>query len=195
MEKLPKHLGGHMNKTHLDQGSLAFMQKNLNVKSMLDIGCGPGGMVKLANDMNINAHGIDGDYKVERPGVNDNWITIHDYTTGSSNLDLKVDLVWSVEFVEHVDEEYQDNYMKDFQRGNFVIMTFAPPGTKGHHHVNCQTDAYWKDVFKNYGFQFDSNMTRQIREVTTLNVKQKKGITKFGHKAFVKNNGLCFVKL
>ena len=162
---------------------------------MLDIGCGPGGMVKLANDMNINAHGIDGDYKVERPGVNDNWITIHDYTTGSSNLDLKVDLVWSVEFVEHVDEEYQDNYMKDFQRGNFVIMTFAPPGTKGHHHVNCQTDAYWKDVFKNYGFQFDSNMTRQIREVTTLNVKQKKGITKFGHKAFVKNNGLCFVKL
>lgn len=191
MEKLPKHLGGHMNKTHLDQGSLAFMKKNLNVKSMLDIGCGPAGMVKLANEMGITAHGIDGDFKVERSGIEDNWLTLHDYTTGPSNLDLQVDLIWSVEFVEHVYEEYQDNYMKDFQRGNFVIMTFAPPGTPGHHHVNCQTDEYWKGVFKNYGFQYDANMTRQIREVTTLNAKKNK----FSRKAFVKNNGLCFVKL
>jgi len=197
MNILPDHLGGHINKTHLDQGSLAFMQKNLNVKSMLDIGCGPGGMVKLANDLGISAHGIDGDFIVDRSDIDPNCITIHDYTTGPSNLDLKVDLIWSVEFVEHVEEQYQDNYMKDFQKGNFVIMTFAPPGAPGYHHVNCQTDEYWKSIFSNYGFQYDANMTRHIREVTTLNVKKKKKKenTKVSRKAFVKNNGLCFVKL
>ena len=152
MDKLPKHLGGHMNKTHLDQGSLAFMKKNLNVKSMLDIGCGPAGMVKLANEMGITAHGIDGDFKVERPGIEDSWLTLHDYTTGPSSLDLQVDLIWSVEFVEHVYEEYQDNYMKDFQRGNFVIMTFAPPSTPGHHHVNCQQTNIGKVFLKTTAF-------------------------------------------
>ena len=80
--------------------------------------------------------------------------------------------------------------MKDFQRGKFVVMTFAPPGKAGHHHVNCNTEDYWKKVFDNYGFQFDANLTRQVKEVTTLNIKGK-----FSHKAFVKQNGLVFVKL
>ena len=80
--------------------------------------------------------------------------------------------------------------MKDFQRGKFVVMTFAPPGKAGHHHVNCNTQEYWKGVFKDYGFAYDANMTRMIKEVSTLNIKGK-----FSHKAFVKNNGLCFVKL
>lgn len=44
---LPEHLGGHKNRTHLDEGSLDHCIKILQVKSMLDIGCGPGGMVEI----------------------------------------------------------------------------------------------------------------------------------------------------
>lgn len=187
---LPDHLGGHKNKTHLDEGSLNHMIRMLNVKSMLDIGCGPGGMVELAREKGLEAYGIDGDFEVSRPKSIKKYVTIHDYETGPSNFDKEVDLIWSVEFVEHVWEKYQKNYMKDFQRGKFVVMTFAPPGKAGHHHVNCNTEEYWKDVFKNYGFQYDANMTRMVKEVTTLNIKGK-----FSHKAFVRNNGLCFVKL
>ena len=117
MTQLPEHLGGHKNKTHLDEGTLLFLKKNLKIKTMLDIGCGPGGMVKLARDHNIEAYGIDGDFSVERPGIDSNWITIHDYEKGPSDLTNNVDLIWSVEFVEHVWEDYKDNYMKDFQRG------------------------------------------------------------------------------
>jgi SAM-dependent methyltransferase len=192
MQNLPEHLGGHMNRTHLDEGSLNHMIRILKIKSMLDIGCGPGGMVKLARGKGLDAYGIDGDFRVERPGVNPEWITIHDYETGPAPFDKNVDLVWSCEFVEHVYEKYLPNFMQDFQRGKFVIMTYAPPGKPGHHHVNCNTEDYWKGVFKEFGFQFDSNMTRQIREVTTMNVKNNKSVSK---KAFVKNHGLCFVKL
>jgi len=51
MKELPKHLGGHQNKTHLDVGTLEFFKSTFNIKSMLDIGCGPGGMVNLAQEM------------------------------------------------------------------------------------------------------------------------------------------------
>ena len=42
MSELPKHLGGHLNKTHVDRGSLEILKRRFDIKSMLDIGCGPG---------------------------------------------------------------------------------------------------------------------------------------------------------
>ena len=44
MEKLPDHLGGHLNKTHTDRGTLLYLKNKYNIKSMIDIGCGPGAM-------------------------------------------------------------------------------------------------------------------------------------------------------
>jgi len=188
---LPQHLGGHKNKTHLDEGALNHMIKMLNVKSMLDIGCGPGGMVELAHSKGLRTTGIDGDFEVKRSKVANRLIEIHDYTVGPSNINESFDLAWSCEFVEHVHEEFVPNFMQDFKRANFVIMTYAPPGTPGHHHVNCQTDAYWKDIFTQYGFQYDANMTRQIKEVSTM------GRIKNGKiwKDFIKQTGMCFVKV
>lgn len=187
---LPDHLGGHKNKTHLDEGAIDYMIRMLNIKSMIDIGCGPGGMVELAHSKGLQTLGIDGDFTVERSDVARKLVHIHDYTKGPSKIDGSFDLAWSCEFVEHVYEEYVPNFMQDFQRANFVIMTYAPPGKAGHHHVNCNTEAYWKDVFKQYGFAYDANMTRQIKEVSTMGrIKNGKSV-----KQFVKDNGLCFVK-
>lgn len=187
---LPEHLGGHKNKTHLDEGVLNYLNQTFEIKSMLDIGCGPGGMISLARKKKINAYGIDGDFLVERSDMDSGWITIHDYETGPSNLTIEVDLIWSVEFVEHVWEKFQENYMKDFQRGKYVLMTFAPPGKKGHHHVNCQTHDYWVNVFKKYGFGYDQNITDIIRSKSTMNILQGKN----SKKAWIQNNGLFFIK-
>ena len=77
---LEEHLGGHAGYTHLDEGALDFVKDILKVKSMLDIGCGPGGMVQLANEKKINAIGIDGDYTLDR--YDDSKFIIHDYTKG-----------------------------------------------------------------------------------------------------------------
>ena len=45
LSKQDKHLGGHAGITHTDQGVLKFFQENHNIKSILDVGCGPGGQV------------------------------------------------------------------------------------------------------------------------------------------------------
>lgn len=59
---LEEHLGGHNYKTHLDEGALSWLIKTFNATSCLDIGCGPGGMVELAEQHCLKSHGVDGDY-------------------------------------------------------------------------------------------------------------------------------------
>ncbi len=158
---MTNHLGGHGNTTHLDLQTLLYLKDKYDIKTMVDIGCGPGGMVTAAETMGIVALGIDGDSIVE-PQV------LHDFTKGMAELPESFDLGWSVEFLEHVDEQYMDNYMDVFQRCKYVVCTAAPPGKSGHHHVNCQTTKYWIRKFYDYGLHYDSEETDYIREHSSM---------------------------
>jgi hypothetical protein len=53
MDKLPEHLGGHMNKVHIDGGALHYVQRTFGLESMIDIGCGPGSQVVLATSIRV----------------------------------------------------------------------------------------------------------------------------------------------
>ncbi len=187
MNLLSNHLGGHKNRTHLDEGVLNFMIKEFNLKSFIDIGCGPGGMVNLAEEMRLESVGIDGDFTVPRKGNN---FIIHDYTSGPTVFDQKFDMSWSCEFVEHVEEKYIPNYIKDFQRSKYVVMTYSEK--PGHHHVNLKPAEYWIDIFKDYGFNHSPEYTNKIREVSTMNTEGK--FANQIKKQFVKTNGLFFIK-
>mgnify|MGYP006273403511 CR=1 FL=1 len=173
---LPKHLGGHLNKTHTDEGTLDYFIKNFDIKSFLDIGCGPGGQVELAQNKGLRAIGIDGDYTLKR---NIECI-IHDFTQGPLNFNDQYDLGWSVEFVEHVEEQYMKNYIPLYQKCKFLVLTHALPGESGHHHVNCQTTNYWIKQLAEYGLIFDQDLTDKIRKIS--NMKKK----------FVQRRGLVF---
>jgi SAM-dependent methyltransferase len=178
-DSLPSHLGGHMDRTHNDRGTLTFLINQYNIKTFLDIGCGPGGMVELAQMRGLDAVGVDGDWTVERP--KDVRVMIHDYTVGPTQWTRQFDLGWSVEFLEHVEEKYQDNYMQDFARCKYVVTTAAPPNYPGHHHVNCREQEYWHAVFDKYGFDYDDEVTRRIRtQESTM------------HKPFMQTTGMFF---
>lgn len=168
-----KHLGGHGNITHIDTAVLQYFL-NQGADSFLDIGCGPGGMVKEAKQLGFNlVIGVDGD-----PSVCP--IILHDYSTGPLQLDTNVDIVWSCEFVEHVEEKYLPNFMETFKSGKLVCMTFAPPGKKGHHHVNLQVEKYWIDTFEKYGFKYLPKETMDIRAISSMK------------REFVRDFGLVF---
>jgi len=177
---LPKHLGGHLNKTHVDEGNLNWIIEKFNIKSFLDVGCGPGGMVELANKKGLKTLGIDGDYTLKRS--DSNLFIIHDYAKGPLKLEEKYDLCWSCEFVEHVEEKYIDNYMQTINYADLVAITHAPPGWPGHHHVNCQHADYWINVFKNYNFNYDEELTTLLRKNSTMK------------KPFIQRTGLFFVR-
>jgi SAM-dependent methyltransferase len=176
------HLGGHGGVTHTDVGVLSLIKGKYDIKSMLDIGCGPGGMMEIAWSLDIYSEGIDGDYTVDRGDRISPFVTIHDFTKGPSPVDKRFDLIWSVEFLEHVEEKYMDNYMKDFQLGKYVLLTFNRGLHEGgHHHVNCQEEDYWVKAFEERGFMVDWEMTKNIREASTMK------------KPFIRNTGLFLV--
>lgn len=173
------YLGGHEWVTHVDRGVLEICHAQFNIKSMIDIGCGPGGQVREAMSIGIDAVGIDGDPRLQHEAP-DLPIVVCDFTKNQFVSDRVFDLAWSCEFVEHVEEKFVSNFMTAFQSAKFVVMTFAPPGTPGHHHVNCRTEEYWKDVFSDYSFKFLADGTQLVRAASSM------------QRDFIRNNGLMF---
>lgn len=171
------YLGGHNWITHIDEGALKYMIEKFSIKTMLDVGCGPGGQVKIAKELGLDAEGIDGDPRVVQEAED---IVIHECDYTKDTFEKEVDFIWSVEFLEHVKEEFQKNYMKTFEKAQHVFVTFAPPGKAGNHHVNLKPAEYWIEVFTEYNFQYDDIITNEIRSASTMK------------REFVKRNGLYF---
>jgi hypothetical protein len=173
-----KHLGGHNWVSHTDKGSLELIKQKFKIGTMLDIGCGPGGNIRVAKEVGIDAEGIDGDIRVipENPDIN---IIPCDFAE-TTYTDKDYDLAWSTEFVEHVEEKYIDNYMQSFAKCKYAFITYAPPGTNGTHHVNLKEQDYWIKVFGKYGFEYDEASTNQIRQASTMK------------RDFVRSRGLFF---
>lgn len=169
---LPAHLGGHFGQTNMDEPTLDYLIARYDVRSMLDVGCGPGGMVMAARDRGITAHGIDGDGLAAD--------IVHDYTTGPLPAYYSRDLIWCTEFVEHVEVQHQDNYLATFDAGRVLFLTAAPPGFPGHHHVNCQPEGYWVMLLAARGWALDTEATSWVR-------------ANGGH-VFSRRQGLVFVK-
>lgn len=167
-EGLADHLGGHENETHIDEGALTYFINKFDIKSVLDVGCGPAGMVQLAKEKGLDVLGVDGDDKVERPNsVIDN-VIIHDFVTGPFIPPKQYDLAWSCEFVEHIDWEYMSNFIESFKHCKYVMMTHALPGQPGHHHVNCQIAEYWIGAMNAHGFELLIDDTNEMRRQSTM---------------------------
>lgn len=178
----PAHLGGHMQMSWVDEPVLDYLISRYNVRSMLDVGCGLGAMVDMATAKGIIAYGVDGDPQVEHPDV-----FIHDYTTGPTALwfenisiferTVVYDLIWCVEFVEHVEQQYQENYLRTFDRGTKALyLTAAYPGQGGYHHVNEQPMEYWIELLTARGWTLDQEATDWVHEHGAIPFSQMTGL-------------------
>ena len=162
------HLGrqGMNNFSSID---IPVLEKFCVGKRVLDIGCANGDVVKYLRQKNTEAYGVDGDINAieifSDPSIRD-FLMCHDYTKGKSNITKTIDMVISMDFCEHVEEKYIDNYMKDFLLGNTIILHTPPKGSAGHHHVNTQDREYWILLFAQYGARFDKRLTEQVRMVS-----------------------------
>ena len=183
----PAHLGGHCGVTHLDEGVLDWLIEKYQIRSMIDIGCGPGGMIQLARKKGLRVLGVDGDPRVrDLSGLGPSELVIHDFTRGPLNLPEEwkdgADLVWSVEFLEHVEERFLENYMALFRQAKVVFCTAAPPGKPGTHHVNCREEDYWRETFRRGRLLFDAGSSKALRAVSTMK------------REFVRETGMLFVR-
>ena len=168
---LPEHLGGHEYETHIDRGAVSKLVELFDCKSVIDVGCGPGGMLEHFHSLGMDFLGIDGDYVVERPPHIADHVATHDYETGPYIPEKTYDLAWCVEFVEHIWAKHMPNFIETFKKAKYVIFTHAVPGQAGHHHVNCQNTDYWVGVMNAHGFDILVEETKAVRAASTMQAK------------------------
>jgi hypothetical protein len=159
------HLGGY--RPGGDEATLypdlwTWLVESWGVRSMVDVGCGEGIAVDHFAALGVDALGVEGIPQEH------SLIVTHDYTTGPLYFDPK-DLVWSCEFVEHVEERYVDNFLATFACGLDVLITHAEPGQAGYHHVNCQPADYWIERMRVIGYDLDPGLTRMTRSLAACN--------------------------
>lgn len=119
--------------------------------SVLDVGCGEGHAVQWFWDHGVSAIGIDGLRENILNSVAGNQLIWCDLTQGFYKF--PVDLVWSSEVLEHIEERFLDNLLDTLANGRIIAMTHAVPGQGGYHHVNCQPAEYWVEKICARGYE------------------------------------------
>jgi len=173
------HLGGYISALHpcaldlgLKNGDPATYTPNLwrwlvdtlGVESVIDVGCGEGHAAAFFAGMGCLVQGIDGSFSALRDSVISGRHVRHDFLNGPYVPERSYDLAWSCEFVEHVEERFMEHYLKTFDcASHYLLMTAAPPGQPGWHHVNCQPSEYWIKHIEPRGFYFDEALTQEAR--------------------------------
>lgn len=176
-------LGGHANRTWVDEGALRFLIARFGIKSFLDIGCGPGGMVRKAMELGLDATGIDGDATLDFIGLN---VIIHDFYAGPPPLTREYDLGWCVEFLEHIDEKYLPNVIEAFRHCKYLVCTASQVKGKNRYHVNVHTTPWWIMKMQDNGFRDDSNVNGALKVASTM------GHTPGRHESFLQETGVFY---
>lgn len=175
------HLGGYISARHprsaelgMTHGDAAtwtpalwrWIKEELGVSSVLDVGCGEGHAAGFFRKLGCRVCGVDGSALALRDSVIPEDHRQYDYTSGPYVPVEGYDMVWSCEFVEHVEEIYAEHFLATFGCANkYIFMTAAPPGQPGWHHVNCQLPAYWIEKVEKLGFTFERHLTKAAREI------------------------------
>lgn len=162
-----KHLGGF---TELDMHGIApgvwkHAVQNWTVQSVLDVGCGKGTSTSWFVTHGLRTECVEGSHDaIEQSMVPDKSIlTEHDFSRGPWWPEDTFDMVWSVEFLEHVNLHNHFNYITTFRKAAIIMVTSSKWG--GWHHVEVHEDDWWIRKYESYGFQYDEILTQEIRQV------------------------------
>jgi SAM-dependent methyltransferase len=136
---------------------------HFNIRSVLDIGCGMGTNLAWFDEYGYDVLGVEGHPNAVANSLVSGKIIQHDFSKGRWSPESGIDLCICTEFAEHVEPEFEENWMIAVDRCKFLLLAAAPPGQGGYHHVNEQPDEYWIKRFKSRGFVQDIEVTKMLR--------------------------------
>ena len=164
----PDHLGGSYRggDVHTFTPDVwGYLLVEYDIRSVVDIGCGFGHNAKWFHDQGCEVLGIEGDPVALAGNVlPKDMLVAHDYTKGPYALPKPYDLAIATEFVEHVESQYEHNWLETVKGCQWFLMCHAVPQQGGHHHVNEQYADYWIDKLAAVGYSYFPVISRQFQD-------------------------------
>lgn len=165
-----EHLGGCIqggDEDTYDEKVWIYLIEKFGIKSIIDVGCGEGWSTEFFKRKGLKVLGVEGSQKVINGSPHKELLIQHDYTKGKLKIKQKFDAIWTCEFVEHVEQQYVENFLDTFEKVDYIFMTYSEPqwSTGGYHHVNCRDQNYWNVKLASIGFKYlleDSLAAREI---------------------------------
>lgn len=134
-----------------------FLIKNIQPKSVVDVGCGIGTFLKVFSDNGIDdILGVDGEWTDK--GLLAKYIDLNNYKVVDLEQNLvlnrRFDLAISLEVAEHLKENSADIMVKNLANlSDVIVFSAAFPGQGGQNHVNEQWPTYWQRKFNKHGYK------------------------------------------
>jgi len=161
-----EHLGGF---SEIDTGGISpalfkHMVTDYGVHSFLDIGCGRGFSTSWFAMHGVEVLCAEGSHDAFKRSVLPdpaNQVVEHDFSRGPWWPEKTYDVAWSVEFLEHVNLQYQYNYVTALRKAALIFVTSSTGN--GWHHVEVHHAPWWIRKFESYGFHYDEELTQQVK--------------------------------
>ncbi len=137
-----------------------FIIEKFHPKTVLDVGCAYGELVKALNDMNVEAYGIDGsDYAINNsdPSIKSKLFKINLNSDPFPFDDKTFDVIGNFYSVEHIHDI--DFFAKELHRtlkDNGVAWFLTPnEGLEGRNETDVFTNKFedWKTIFEERNFK------------------------------------------
>ena len=133
---------------------LPEIQKQLKIQSVLDVGCGQGGWLKVWKELGCETTcGIDGDYVIRDQLLIEPSEFIATDLSERFNLNQRFDLVQTLEVGEHLPSESSVHFVDSLvSHSDFILFSAAAKGQGGDHHVNEQDYEFWRQHFARHNY-------------------------------------------
>lgn len=130
--------------------------------SLADLGCGCGVYSHLFKLKGARVLAIDG---VLPPAEHSFPVEIiqRDLTAPLENTWGGFDLALCLEVAEHIPEEFTGTFLGNLTAfSDRLVLSAAPPGQDGHHHVNEQPRRYWAQKLAALGFAYNRRASGRV---------------------------------
>lgn len=137
------------------------------VNTFMDIGCGAGIVTKYFLDRGVDARCVEASNEaINHSFVPRDRIIQHDFTRGPWYPKETVDVMYTVEFLEHVDQQYLDNVVALMKSARYIVMSASKMG--GWSHVNVHFKWWWIEIMESYGFKYSPRLTEVVLQGLVL---------------------------
>jgi SAM-dependent methyltransferase len=145
-------------------------------RNCLDLGCGTGIYVEEFRRQGVTAIGVEGNLAVKSILKTDpENVLFHDLRSPVP-LATRYDLVFSIEVVEHIAEDYTEVLIRNLTQycAKWLVIT---SGVDSHGsnpwHVNEQPKRYWIERIEATGFHFERGISKRLMRLYGRHLKGK----------------------